>query len=429
MWSELARLALNNLLRARARLLMTSGGVLVGTAAVILLVALTNGLQRSAEAGIGSSALLTRIDVGMKYDYGPGGAQSPAPRLTVDNVRRIARLPGVAAAIPSVVLQGGQLVVDDFMGYGQISGILPESLPYLNLNLKWGEADLQRGVIVGGNVGQGFYDPNQEEFKPITVDMQTSRVILRLNNSNNETQDIPLRIAAETVIDNSQNDYMIYMPLQQVMEYNAWITGTTPEEVIFDSLVVIATGRDTTSAVAKAIRELNFEAYGQITWLEQLESFFGTMRLMLGGIGGIALLVAAFGVANTMTMAILERTREIGLMKAIGATDAEVMTIFLMEAGMVGLLGGLSGLGVSLAAQEAVNRLVANLTAQGQDQSGGVAFLPIDVQNLGDGLMIIDPPLMLFALALATLVGLIAGAYPAYRAAVHLTPVAALKTD
>jgi len=236
-----------------------------------------------------------------------------------------------------------------------------------------------------------------------------------------------LRIAAETAIDNSQNDYMIYMPLQQVIEYNAWISGTTPEEIVFDALMVRASSRETTSAVAKAIRELGFEAYGQITWLEQLESFFGMMRLMLGGIGGIALLVAAFGVANTMTMAILERTREIGLMKAIGATDAEVMAIFLMEAGMVGLLGGLSGLGVWLAAQEAVNRLVANLP-QGQD-GGGMAFLPINIQNLSDGLMIIDAPLMLFALTLATLVGLVAGAYPAYRAAVHLTPVAALKTD
>ena len=429
MWSELARLALNNLLRARGRLLMTSGGVLVGTAAVILLIALTNGLQRSAEAGIGSSAMLTRIDVAPKYNFGPGSDKNPAPRLTVENVRRIARLPGIAAAIPSVMLQGGQLMVDDFTGYGQISGILSESLPYLNLNLKWGEADLKRGAIVGGNVGQSFYDPNQEEYKPVAVDMQTSRVILRLNNSTGEVQDVPLPIAAETAPDNSQNDYMIYMPLQQIIEYNAWITGTTPEEVIFDSLVVIAASRDTTSAVAKAIRELNFEAYGQITWLEQLVSFFGTMRLMLGGVGGIALLVAAFGVANTMTMAILERTREIGLMKAIGATDTEVMTIFLMEAGMVGLLGGLSGLGVSLAAQQAVNSLVANLTSQSQGQSGGMAFLPINVQDLSDGLMIIDPPLMLFALALATLVGLIAGAYPAYRAAVHLTPVAALKTD
>jgi len=427
-WSELARLALNNLLRARARLLMTAGGVLVGTAAVVLLIALTNGLQRSAEVGIGSSEQLTRIDVSQKYHFGPNGEPSQSPRLTLENVQRIARLPGIAAAIPSIMLQGGQLVVDDFMGYAQISGVLPQSLPYLNLSLAWGEISLERGVIVGGSVSQGFYDPNEEEFKPITVDMQSSSLILRLNSSEGAIRDEPLRVVAETIIDNSQNDYMIYMPLQQVIDYNAWMSGTRLEEVVFDSLIVMASSRETVSEVAKAIRALNFEAYGQITWLEQLESFFGTMRLMLGGIGGVALLVAAFGVANTMTMAILERTREIGLMKAIGATDGEVMAIFLMEAAMVGLLGGLSGLGVSLAAQEAVNRLVANLP-QGQDQGGGLAFLPINIQNLGEGLMIIDPPLMLFALTLATLVGLLAGAYPAYRAAAHLTPAAALKVD
>jgi putative ABC transport system permease protein len=162
-------------------------------------------------------------------------------------------------------------------------------------------------------------------------------------------------------------------------------------------------------------------------FLNQINGFFMTMRLVLGGVGGVALLVAAFGVANTMTMAILERTREIGLMKAVGATDRDVLTIFLFEAALVGLIGGLSGLGVSFLIQRLINQAVANLP-QGDGSGGSISFLPVDVSQIGGNLVVIPPDLAVFTLALATLVGVSAGLYPALRAA-RMTTVLALKSD
>ncbi len=100
-----------------------------------------------------------------------------------------------------------------------------------------------------------------------------------------------------------------------------------------------ATSRETAGEVSDAIRELGFNAGGMGNFLNQINRFFTTMRLVLGG---VALLVAAFGVANTMTMTILERTCEIGLMKAVGATDRDVLTIFLIEAALVGCRGWVS---------------------------------------------------------------------------------------
>jgi putative ABC transport system permease protein len=149
------------------------------------------------------------------------------------------------------------------------------------------------------------------------------------------------------------------------------------------------------------------------------------MRLMLGGIGGVALLVAAFGVANTMTMAILERTKEIGLMKAIGATDRDILTVFLIEAGLVGLSGGLAGVGTSYLLQNVINQALANAPS---GEGGGMIFLPLDPSQIGGSLVIIPTELALFAIALATLVGVGAGLYPALRAA-HLPPVFALKQE
>lgn len=146
-----------------------------------------------------------------------------------------------------------------------------------------------------------------------------------------------------------------------------------------------------------------------------------------GGVGGVALLVAAFGVANTMTMAILERTREIGLMKAIGARDRDILTVFLCEAGLVGLLGGAAGLGVSYLVGSAINSAIASMPV---DPNGGspLGFLGVNPAQLGGGLVVIPSDLALFALALAMSVGIIAGLLPSLRAARMLT-VQALRSE
>lgn len=213
-----------------------------------------------------------------------------------------------------------------------------------------------------------------------------------------------------------------------MLDLNEWINGqpVDPETFTYSQIVVIASSRETAGDVSQAVRDLGFNAGGLGEFLNQINAFFTTMRLILGGVGGIALLVAAFGVANTMTMAILERTREIGLMKAIGATDRDVLTIFLIEAGLVGLVGGLSGLAVSYVIQNVINEALRNMP-QG-DQGGGFIFLPVDTSQIGGNLVVIPPELALFALSLATLVGICAGLYPALRAA-RMTTVVALKSE
>jgi len=226
-------------------------------------------------------------------------------------------------------------------------------------------------------------------------------------------------------------DYSVYIPIQDVLGYNEWYTGAPidPKTFVYENVKVRAKDREVTNAVTSAIKEMGFSTGGMGEFLNGLNSFFGTMRLMLGGVGGVALLVAAFGVANTMTMAILERTKEIGLMKVIGARDRDVMTIFLIEAGLVGFVGGLSGVGTALFLQQVINQAVATATAAGDgSQGGGMMFLPLDVSQIGGNLMVIPGELIAFALILATTVGVVAGLYPALRAS-RMPPVIALKSE
>jgi putative ABC transport system permease protein len=431
MFQELAGLAVGNLFRARARLAMTSGGVVVGTSAVILLIALTIGLQRSAEAGLGNSAALTQINVYPAWEWQQSSEDEdePRPELDVQTVRSLWRIPGVAAVIPFVNLEtGAQLLAGDYAGGGFVQGLDPALLPYLGVTPQWGSLTLEPGeIIVGANVGEFFYDPTSENFEQVSVDLTTTPVKLQVfGYATQGEQKRDIRVSA--VLQPGTNyDFAVLMNVRDVLALNEWASGQEfdPKTFRFSQVMVRATSRETTLDVTETIREtgLNADSIGE--FLEQMNNFFVTMRLILGGVGGVALLVAAFGVANTMMMAILERTKEIGLMKAIGATDRDVLTVFLIEAGLVGLSGGIIGVGLALFLQNVINRAVANIPA---DQNSVGMFLPFNPSQIGANLMIIPTELWVFGIALATLVGVGAGLYPALRAA-RLTPVTALKME
>lgn len=440
MFYELVQLSVGNLLRARTRLIMTAGGVLVGTTAVILLIALTIGLQTAAEAGIGQSGALTEIQVwpNWSWDRGGGNQQEELPQLTVENVAKMWQIPGVQAVIPVTNFQGGLEVTTTkkYMGYLSVMGVDPRLLPYLGVTAQRGELRLgENEMIVGSQAGLYFSDPNADpdSWEPVSVDLFTETdlkiVAYKWGSSFPETKRLKPTITGELAPGSGNFDYYVIMPIMDVIKLNEWLTDQEfdPKTFVYDQVTVRATSRETTNEVSTAIREMGFQTGGMGEFLNQLNSFFGTMRLMLGGVGGVALLVAAFGVANTMTMAILERTKEIGLMKAIGATDRDVLTVFLIEAGLVGLSGGAAGVSLSFFLQNLINQAIQNMP-QGDQGGGGMIFLPIDPAQIGGNLFVIPPELALFALALATLVGVGAGLYPSLRAA-KLPPVIALKSE
>lgn len=180
----------------------------------------------------------------------------------------------------------------------------------------------------------------------------------------------------------------------------------------YSALIVKADKASNAASVAKQIRnQYKVGAADAQTEIKKQLGIFNILGAVLGGIGGIALVVAAVGVVNTMIMSILERTREIGVMRAVGARRSTVSLLFTIEAAWLGFWGGVIGLGIGYAAVLVANPLINKQLASNNISSSNIITLPIW--------------LILGVIALTTLIGILAGLYPARRAA-RLDPVEAL---
>jgi ABC-type antimicrobial peptide transport system permease subunit len=183
----------------------------------------------------------------------------------------------------------------------------------------------------------------------------------------------------------------------------------------YDSAVVRVTDPVQLTEVRKKITELGFSSFSIVDELDQIRTVFLIIDSVLGLLGGISLLVASFGIANTMIMSILERTREIGIMKAIGAEDREIKLIFFFEAAVIGVFGGVLGVLIAWGIDGLANRLAYRFLLKPQ----GAGF--IDFFSL-------PPYLSVGAILFALVVSILAALYPAARAA-RIDPVRALRHD
>ncbi|HUE83598.1 MAG TPA: FtsX-like permease family protein [Pyrinomonadaceae bacterium] len=183
----------------------------------------------------------------------------------------------------------------------------------------------------------------------------------------------------------------------------------------YDSAVVRVTDPVALASVRERLTASGFGSFSIVDQLDQIRTLFLIIDSALGLLGGISLLVASFGIANTMIMSILERTREIGIMKAIGAEDREIKLIFFFEAAVIGLTGGIAGTLLAWGVDGLANRLAYRFILKPQ----GAAY--VDFFSL-------PPYLSIGAILFALFISILAALYPASRAA-RIDPVKALRHD
>ena len=184
------------------------------------------------------------------------------------------------------------------------------------------------------------------------------------------------------------------------------------KEFMYSSVILRADDMDHVNDLAQTIRNMGYTVNTNMELIEGMQKTLIMVQAVLGGIGAVALLVAAIGITNTMMMSIYERTKEIGIMKVIGCSLRNIRQLFLLEAAFIGLIGGIAGNVLSLILSAVINLFVSSESLTGMP--GSISCIPFW--------------LMLASSGFAVLVGMAAGYFPAVRA-MKLSPLAAIRGE
>lgn len=418
-FGDIVRTAVGNLGRRPVRNLLTAGGVLIGIVTLVAMVSFGVGVQREVQRNFESIGL-ENIFVTPQFVEGDGfdpfASLEAAVPLTPELVAQIEALPGVTAVTPQLRLPQG---IDMTLTLGDVSTAVRAS--------EGGESQFSFGAssdaLAGATLGEGrtvgvvLVSGLADRLMPpgaAYADLVGEPVELTLTLPRGETQTF-----ASTIIGvrDSFGSRTIDLGVQEREAMKAWwfdVPAILQTEG-YDLLTVRTENLGTVTAVTEAIEDLGLQTQSLEAILDVANQVLSLLQALLGSVGGLALLVAALGVANTMMMAIYERTREIGVLKALGSSRGEIRSLFTVEAGLIGLIGGVFGLIFGTLLGKLVDWIAHRyLISEGVTGVGALSVVPFW--------------LAVGALVFAALIGILAGLYPAARAA-RLDPVTALRHE
>lgn len=416
--SKSLKLALNIIVHSKLRSWLTIIGIVIGIAAVVAIVSIGEGMQAGVESHLGGlgAELITISPGGGRASTGfrglpgrPGGDETAtateAKDLTKKDVQILRTIDGIAA-IQGTVSGTGEVYYLGEKATISIEGVDP---------LVWKEittSELASGrflgssdynaVVLGSRIAEDTFKQPLTVNRVLTIEGKSFKIVGILEESGSF----------------GGNDRTIIMPIDAARD--------TLEDVgddEFDSITIKAANTDDVEQIMEEAEEKlrifrhltedtqDFRIMSAKAMQETMSDVTQTMSLFLEAIAAVSLLVGSVGIANTMFTSVLEKTKEIGIMKSIGAKNGDIMMIFLLNAAIVGLIGGI--IGVCL----------------GAGISSLLPLLGMRIMGMGGELTTtITPMLLVYAVLLAVGIGVAAGVVPAHRAS-KLKPVDALRYE
>ncbi len=406
------RMALGAVLAHKMRSSLTVLGIVIGIGAVISLMSVGQGAQRQVVENIqslGSNLLFIQAAGGRQQGGAVRAAVGTGSALTLNDAEALGGVPGVVAVVPQVGTFA-QLVAGGQNTAAQVVGTTPEYEGARNLTVAEGEFiteanDRARSLVavLGSNVAATLFPETSSLGQTVRLNRRPFRVVGVLESRGGG-------------FGGFQDDTVI-VPLSTALfrlQAQRGPAGSPSVQTIYIQMADDADQEQVREVVAGILRqehrivgEDDFIITSQEDILQTLSQVTGTFTIVLGAIAGISLLVGGIGVMNIMLVSVTERTREIGIRKAVGARRRDLMLQFLMESMLLTLFGG--GLGV--AGGWGLSRLMSGFSFGGQSVATVVSL-----------------NIVLLALGVSVAVGLFFGVYPATRAA-RLHPVEALRYE
>ena len=461
---DLISMCFRNLFRRKMRTILTVLGVVIGTCAIIVTISLGLGMTKIQEDALAQMGDLTKIEI---YNYGGGGGSgsSEAPVLDDKVLKQISELEGVEVATPLARADWSAMefwVGEKFRFSGQVVGIYPEAMEKLGYQMKEGSY-LTEGtgkkipLVMGENSAYNFYNVKKRDgwvypypdangnIPDPYVDVMKDEITLRIGRQDEEKTKLveyETQVQGVLVADFSkgwETQESIFMSIddmnRMVAEYKKLnkIKESSNSSKGYETAVVKCSDIKYVESVESYISEtLGLQTNSMESIRKPMQKQIQQQSMILGGLGLISLVVAAIGITNTMVMSIYERTREIGIMKVLGCEIPNIRAMFLTEAGIIGLLGGIVGTLVSFGISWVINNwemIKMALGIMSDGSSGGFGIMG-GMMGMGGGgqVSLIPPWLVLVAVLFGILIGLVSGFTPANRA-VKISALEAIKHD
>lgn len=439
--SDLIKMGLRNLFRRKARTALTIVGVIIGTISIVVMVSIGIGMTESFDRQIMQNGSMTIIQIqkyGSIYDDDGnwvGSKEQVIDDTLVEQVKQIAHVKAVSPVVQMYVQLESGKYSNGMSIYAMDSSVFPE----------FGFPDLQYGsyptkehpqtIVLSPQSMDYFYYYSGRNYSEKSIDPREEIVTMKFQEYevNQRKKEFELDLTDIAMMEESDNwaySYYSYMDLNYFKEIWTKYANTLKLEdrkkamariSEYEEIRINVDNVKNVTKVQEAIEELGYATYSEMQWLEPLQQTSKMLQMVLGAIGGIAMLVSAINIANTMVMSIYERTKEIGIMKVLGCLVKDIKKLFLFEAGMIGLIGGIIGIVFSYGASWAINKYGQPLFASLMQSSG--------VYDLGDSKFSIIPFWLPFAAAgFGMLVGVLSGYFPARRAT-RISAIEAMKTE
>ncbi|MGE3910346.1 MAG: ABC transporter permease [Chloroflexota bacterium] len=416
---ESVRVAMGALNANKLRTVLTMLGMIIGVCAVISLMSIGQGAQAQVTnqiRGMGTNLLFVRP--GSTQSTGVRSAQGSAATLTIDDADAIVReIPLVAATAPEQS-NGGQIIANGVNTNSRVIGTTPDYPAVRNFNVASGEFITRQHmdgrstvVVLGANVSKTLFG----EDDPVGQSVRMS-----FNNRAASTFRVVGLMEAKGGTSMGNQDDQVFVPIttmQARLMSSRNARGAVNVSVVNVQVADEKQMKEAVAAVGELLRERHrvveddFSIQSQEDFLATFGQITQTFTILLGSIAGISLVVGGIGIMNIMLVSVTERTREIGIRKAVGARRKDILSQFLVESVMVSVLGG--AIGVIL----------------GWGISKMIAGMPMPGASGGQGLQtVVTPESVLLAFGVSAAVGIFFGIYPASRAA-RLHPIQALRYE